>query len=1170
MEANSIIHFIKNYRRIQQLLEGGFFVFGLLIAFFASWLIGWALSFLIPNNSSTYFINQYLWLVLFFLGFLFLLVMKRQSLWDLLRFKPLLYSAKEVEQKQPMNGELISAVDFIENEDKQTSQVSQSLKQIFIKQYASKIKNISPASLHNFRTLRYLTLMLLALLLLFSLGFTQTNNPLAFALRSFVPNVPQANPIHFMERLYFHHLQYPDQLLRGQDFTCSFDTNAIHKSIRFYHRESPQELSMEEIQNQSVLSESFNREFHREEIIGNSFTLSNVDEHFVFQIHYSNDFEQKTTEYYFVPVYIKPAIESIHLYYNYPDSYEIANREVVDNGNIEALSGTWITFSLDCNNPLQTAHLIINYNSIYEEGITAQEAIADNLIPLTIEQEDDTKAQVSFVLRSHRNRNYIGYRSSGGSYLQRQLILPEYSILFTDHHGYSSEGNISYRITILPDNPPELYIVSPEKEIESENTVYQMVNLYAADDYFITGIWSEVYKEKYPEEITQAAYPITKSAQIRENFELDLTSLYVNPGDIVQYRFITKDNIGQQAVSQWYSITFPDLLSLFRHFREEESRMEDALTNLQQQQNRIKEEMEEVAQQIAHQPTPSQAAMRQMEQLVQQQEELIEDIEALSEDLSEMAEELREQDSVPAQQLAEKYEEIDRLLSELLSEEAWDDLQRLRQMMEQMAQQSNQQYDPEELDFESYLDRLNKTLEQLRRIKDYHQVLEGLEMLDQAEELQEQLNEQIADNPSIPEEEREAMEQNQENRDELLRQIEERLQAIQDENFQEQAQEIAQQIREGDLNQALENFDSSTDQNQCQQASQAGEQAVEEMENVEEQMQELAEQMEGFNMAEIKAYLNETIGALTVLLTEHGENTELLEHGINSPGSLTEAQYSFLIEQGVFAKQSLNYRSREFNRIFEGVLENKETFLTMFNSLSTSIQNFGNYIADRTLHYARLEQHTFLRGLSRLILYLIKLENQLNQMQANSSSGGGASSMQDLANAQEQLNQQVQSMMGQVGQQQLSPEQIEYMRQLGRQQGQLAQGVREYQQEAEERGQSTMGDLEALADEMEQVGLAMEEQELNQQLVDRQAEILEKMLEYSKALSQRGESEEREAETQREEMISTDDQAELRRILDQLLESQSRGQWQQNHTLSDYQIHLLKDYFQRLRQYQQN
>src|SRR5690625_1670809 len=143
------------------------------------------------------------------------------------------------------------------------------------------------------------------------------------------------------------------------------------------------------------------------------------------------------------------------------------------------------------------------------------------------------------------------------------------------------------------------------------------------------------------------------------------------------------------------------------------------------------------------------------------------------------------------------------------------------------------------------------------------------------------------------------------------------------------------------------------------------------------------------------------------------------------------------------------------------------------------------------------------------------LDQLMNQQ--NNGGGGGMSlqqmvdQLQDMSGDQQQLNQQLQNMVNDIQGDRLTQEQSERLDQMARQQNEIRRQLQELRNEsALSQGDQVFSDLQRMLDEMEESIMDLRGGVTDPLMVERQQNILSRMLSASESLQQRGEQDERE------------------------------------------------------------
>ena len=135
----------------------------------------------------------------------------------------------------------------------------------------------------------------------------------------------------------------------------------------------------------------------------------------------------------------------------------------------------------------------------------------------------------------------------------------------------------------------------------------------------------------------------------------------------------------------------------------------------------------------------------------------------------------------------------------------------------------------------------------------------------------------------------------------------------------------------------------------------------------------------------------------------------------------------------------------------------------------------------------------------------------MNQQMGASGLENMMEQLQQLAESQEQLNQMAQNLSQQMREQGQTPGFEQMMRQLAAQQEMIREATERLAERAEQMAQM-LGSLEEVAEDMTEVEKALRQGELSDQVLNRQKQILTRMLDSLKSLQKRDVGKQRKAE----------------------------------------------------------
>jgi hypothetical protein len=221
------------------------------------------------------------------------------------------------------------------------------------------------------------------------------------------------------------------------------------------------------------------------------------------------DGRTKTYELNPVPVAI---VEKISLDYDFPEYTAVPRREGVEEGNIEALQGTWITVTATTNQPARSGFLDFKPNPP---------------VPLAVTPGNPRLLTGKFLVESNG----------------------QYAVRYNSVDGQANPEPVIYDIKVVKDLSPTARFIRPESPAQRPANARVPLVIEASDDFGLKSVQLHVHKNG---EILQQAEELIdqKSAekikQLQRTVSLDLQPLSLKPGDKVQYWLTLRDNCDLQ------------------------------------------------------------------------------------------------------------------------------------------------------------------------------------------------------------------------------------------------------------------------------------------------------------------------------------------------------------------------------------------------------------------------------------------------------------------------------------------------------------------------------------------------------------------------------------------------------------------------------------------------
>jgi hypothetical protein len=372
--------------------------------------------------------------------------------------------------------------------------------------------------------------------------------------------------------------------------------------------------------------------------------------------------------------------------------------------------------------------------------------------------------------------------------------------------------------------------------------------------------------------------------------------------------------------------------------------------------------------------------------------------------------------------------------------------------------------------------------------------------------------------------------------------------------------EMNQQLQRKNLPQKMQKNSRQLRQNQMQDAQQGQQKMQQTLKQMQKRLSQMKSQMQSkqrqINVAGLRYALENTLYL--------SKEQEALRAEVNELSGDGPTIRSFARGQNQLST-GLKGVADSLSAIAKNIPQMSRKVQTVTGNALRAMDTATTALDERKAGKATGHQKTSMMHLNELALLL---SNLLEQMQ-NQQGGGSGSSMQKMmqklkqtSGQQQKLNSQIQKHLNDVQGKRLSPNQKQRRKELARQQRQIKQQLQNMDVGSEAR-QKLLGDLQKIAEQMETSADELEQgQRPSRDLLDRQQQILTRLLNAQSSLRTQGKKKKRTGQSADDvqkrppgQLPSTDDTDQLRRDLIRALEMGYS---------SDYEA-LIKRYFELLR-----
>lgn len=862
------------------------------------------------------------------------------------------------------------------------------------------------------------------------------------------------------------------------------------------------------------------------------------DVRFGFQYRISS--ETVTTPWYEVTLVDRPIVQQLNVRLNFPRYSRIPALSLDANvGDVAALKGT----SME--------------------------------IRAALSGSDVTSATVEF--ESGRSEELIidGREATGRFTLTRN---DTYHVVLESPDGIRNLDPISYRIESMDDALPSATLIAPAPLVDlgDDLTVGLLTNI--TDDFGFSrlllhfrlsdsrfGTVSETFSfiEIELDDVFQLDQEIVKVWRLSDETNLDPV-----PGDVIDYYVEVFDNDGfsgaKSAQTRIHQLRMPSIAERYESLDDSQDDTEASLEQLLDEADEARKQFEELKEQLLENPEADFHEERLLEQLQQKQDALEESVNKVAEKMEELAQQMQENDLV-SEDTMNMFEELQEVVEEVRTPELMDALKQLQSAMQNM--DMNEMQDAlEKFEFseEMYQERLERTLDLFKKFRvdqDMEEIEERAKDLSETEQRLADETEKLEEEQKQAEDPQDANSDNEqpgERKDELaeeqelaaeeMKALEEKMEEVRkrmeemDNMPAEEMQDLMEDTQDQEMSQKMKDNAQKMRENELQEAGQEQQKMSEQLDQLSSQMDQMQMSMQGaqmqLNIAAIRSALEDV---LTLSERQEFLRLDVLQMSADSPLLRDAAQSQLDLSEGLaITADSLQSIAKEIPQMTRDVQQRAGDAIREMSDATASL-------TERAARRAAGHQRGAMTNLNELALMLSEL---LNQQMNGSGTGQSNQSMeqmmeqlQQMGQQQQQLNQQIQQLLNDMQGQRLTQDMTERLRQLGAQQEQMRNEVRQMNRNRDARNK-LLGDLNRVADQMMETIEELQQNRVSRRTIQRQQQILTRLLEASRSMEQKGKDDKREGKTVDENLrespdsLTPNEQAErLRRDLIRALES---------------------------------
>lgn len=843
--------------------------------------------------------------------------------------------------------------------------------------------------------------------------------------------------------------------------------------------------------------------------------------------------EDVKTDIFNIDIISPPIITELNLEIIPPKYSKIKSYSQVENGNINALKGSNIKFNIKSSKNILEAKLISEFYS-------------DSL------EINNLQALGNFILTKN----------------------DKYHFLIKDEEGLANENPIEYSVNVIEDLYPEIIITRPEQYSLIPNSDIVSINYEIKDDYGFTKVILNYFiqnpqGEKKAESKNSIPLKISKSELNQSLFyNWDVSKLMLRENEVINFYLQVFDNDDisgpKSTKSNLFQLRVPTLDELFAQSDEIQNNAVEDLTETLKEAHELSEEFNELNNELKKNEKEIEWSEKdKVENTVKKFNELTNKIDSIKQNLEEMNNKLMENNLLSKETL-EKYNELQKLMDEIGSEELKNALNEMQKSLENLLRDDVQKsLEKLSLNEKMFQKSIERTLNLLKKIQVEQKVNEIIKRTEKLAKDINRLTEKAEQNKNGNEKNNEELKESQNKTTEQLSKLEKEMDSLTEKMNElqnmpiKEMQDISQNFKSQNNQElsksAKENFENQNIDNAIKQ----DQQLMKNISSIQEQMQNLQKQMQQQSKQMVMQQMLKSIDNVLTLSNQQEE----LKKRTNILSSKPEELQKLSSEQ-LDLQQGLDNVLKQLNELSQNTFAISPELGELIGNARKSM-----YQAITDMYNKNGQRSSSLQGqaLGNLNTAAQILQKSLQSMMQGGGQGGGGmmslmQQLQQMAKQQMGINQLTQSMKGNLNLQQQAQ-----MQRIAKQQAALQKSLQELNREAKLAGQSKKiaSNLEKILNDMKEVVSGLNTKQIDDQLVKKQERILSKLLDTQISLNERDFEENRKSRVGKN--ISSTAPSEL--ILnnldsDNLLREELLKSLQENYS-NDYK-ELIIEYYKQL------
>jgi len=697
----------------------------------------------------------------------------------------------------------------------------------------------------------------------------------------------------------------------------------------------------------------------------------------------------------------------------------------------------------------------------------------------------------------------------------------KYQIVLQDTSGSHNQNPITYQIGLLKDEAPFVEINKPGEDVESRLDASLLLRLTADDDYGLSKLFLHYQiLSQYTlirQDTSWKKLPLALRLKATLHKKLDylwnFDKLPLSFGNELRYFASAVDNnsvtgasVGKSRV---YSVRFPSLEEVFGAANKQQDEEQDKLKEVRRRAKELKEALTKIDREMKRIKKVDWEKKQRLSKAVKRQQTLEKKVAEIRKNLNEILNKLENKQLISEEAL-EKYGKLQQLLQQVMTPELQKTLSKLQEAVDkadaEQVRRALREFRLQQAAFEKSIERAMELLKQVRFEQKMDELVQKVENLaKQQKKMGKQLKNKAANFEQLKKE------QAQQQSD--LKRFDQDLQHFEKEELLSKFPQtkttldsINRVLKQAGLNEKMQELGQRLQSANQQQAGNISQQLQQQFSDMKEALSRARQNMLQQNKKQVMQQMARAAGRMLQLSFKQ----ERLRRRTQNSSPLSDHFANITRQQG----EILN----DLNKVISQIIQlSKETFALdpqLNRSLSRARRNMQqalSALAERRKTTALNGQGKAMGALNRGVMQMQQSMSGLAQSQSGTGFEAFLKQLQQMAGAQGQINNQSLNLFRAQGNRGgLSTAQQQALKRLAARQAALQQAMQQLSEKMGRRNNVT-GDLGQMAQQMDEVVKDLLKQKIDRQTIQRQRQILSRLLEAQKSLEQRKFSKKRQA-----------------------------------------------------------